>query len=194
MTRRGLPIVLILAAVALSSCGGAGRPAAQPASGSASCLAAQTAPAAFQPTGGNGQRMPDVALPCFDGGGTVQLGQLRGPAVVNLWGSWCEPCRTELPAFERYARRAAGHVMVIGVDSADTPEGGGSIIKDMGLTFPNLFDDDSALATALGRFVLPITLFVDADGRIAFLYNGQALDDQTLARLVEQHLRVVVPA
>jgi thiol-disulfide isomerase/thioredoxin len=137
--------------------------------------------------------LPEVGLPCFDRGRIVYVGQLRGPAVVNLWASWCAPCRTELPAFQQYARRAAGLVTVVGVNTLDTRDAAASVVEDMGLTFPMLVDNRGTLLTALGKTALPVTVFVDRAGRVAYVYQDRALDDDSLDRLVEQHLGVAVP-
>lgn len=184
-------LAALLLTLALAGCGDGSVDAVAP-SGVDSC-ASLPAPASGRPADGAGRPLPELTLPCFSGGRTVQLGQLRGPLVVNLWASWCGPCRTELPAFQRYADRTRGLVTVLGVDTADTWTGGTSIIEDFDLTFPNLVDEKAALQAALGRSALPVTLFVDRAGRIAYLYNSTALDEETLELLVEQHLGVVVP-
>lgn len=134
--------------------------------------------------------LPDVSLPCFTGGATVQLAALRGPAVVNLWASWCPPCRKELPAFQRLADRTGGRLHVIGVDVRDRRESARSLAVDFGLTFPNLVDTDELLRTRLGRAALPVTLLLDTEGRIRHIDETGALDDAALAALVERHLGV----
>jgi thiol-disulfide isomerase/thioredoxin len=186
--------VLLAGVCALAGCAGGGAaPAPTHAAGPDTC-APLAVPVA---TGGTSDvsraALPDVALPCFTGDRIVQVGQLRGPAVINLWASWCGPCRTELPAFERYARRANGLVTVVGVNTEDTRTGGTSIVEDLHLTFPNLLDERGKLRTTLGRTALPVTVFVDRDGRIAYVYNAEALDEDNLELRVEQYLGVVVP-
>jgi thiol-disulfide isomerase/thioredoxin len=136
--------------------------------------------------------LPAITLPCFSGGGVpVALAGLRGPAVVNLWASWCHPCRSELPVLQRYAERAAGRVHVVGVVTEDpAPERPASLALDLGLTFPSLFDPAGELQAALGRAALPITLFVDGAGTVRAVHLAGALDDAELERQVEQHLGV----
>jgi thiol-disulfide isomerase/thioredoxin len=141
---------------------------------------------------GSGQALPDLRLPCFTGGAEVSLGTLRGPAVVNLWASWCQPCRQELPAFQRLAQRAGGRVHVVGVDTADRRDAAQSLAADLGLTFPALLDPDAKLRLALQRNALPLTLFVDGHGRVRYVDASGALDDTTLAGLVKRHLGVAV--
>jgi len=135
--------------------------------------------------------LPDVELPCFVDGQPVRVDQIRGPAVINLWASYCEPCRVELPAFQRLAERLGDQLHVIGVDTHDGREAARSIGEDFGLTFPNLYDRDAAMQSKLGRGAfLPMTLFVDGHGRIRHIDTSGALDDATLATLVARHLDI----
>ena len=134
--------------------------------------------------------LPSFGLACFNGGEEVVLADLRGPAVVNLWASWCPPCRKELPAFQRLAERADGRLHVVGVVAADDREMARALGERLGLTFPNLFDGDDRVRAALGRNFLPMTLLVDADGRVRHLDSSGALDDAALDELIGQYLGV----
>jgi thiol-disulfide isomerase/thioredoxin len=177
---------------------------AAPTGGTPKAAAAGTSPAA--PVGGTpaaaastgagavATDLPDLRLPCFTGGAQVAVADLRGPAVINLWASWCPPCREELPALQRLAQRAAGQVHVIGVNSKDRPAAAASIGADFGLTFPNLVDPDQQVQRAVAPNVLPVTLLVDADGRIRHTVVSGALDDDRLTDLLRRHLGVTVPA
>ncbi len=156
--------------------------AASPFADCAVLTAAPTAPAAD---------LPEISLPCFTGGSPVQLTALRGPAVINVWGSWCGPCREELPVMQALADATAGNLRVVGVDTMDTREAGASFAADTGITFPTLFDPDKKLLTALGKINLPVTVFVGADGT-QFVYTGKALDKPTLGGLVREHTGVTV--
>jgi thiol-disulfide isomerase/thioredoxin len=140
--------------------------------------------------------VPDLTLPCFHGGMSVRLTELDGPAVVNLWASWCEPCVKELPAFGKLAAKADGRVTVLGVVTRDTRESAASLADELGITFPTLFDERARLATALveqkrATSALPVTVFI-ADGRVVYAYQGPALDEATLDQLVAEHLGVKV--
>ena len=146
------------------------------------------------PAAGAGAAVPDLALPCFDGGRSVRLATLRGPVIINLWASWCAPCRTELPAVQRYAVAAAGRMSVLGVITRDSGrDAPASIIQGFGLTFPMLTDANGALLAALGRTTLPVTLLVTGAGRIAYTYVGAALDEPALDGLARKYLGVEVP-
>ncbi|SCG78226.1 Thiol-disulfide isomerase or thioredoxin [Micromonospora echinaurantiaca] len=143
---------------------------------------------------GGGDPLPELTLNCFTGGAPVALRDVRGPAVVNVWASWCAPCRTELPAFQRLSERADGQLRVLGVNSRDSRAGAQSIGEDFGVRFPVLVDQGEALQRALGRNAIPLTLFVDGQGRVRHVDASGALDDARLAALVGQHLGLAVPA
>jgi cytochrome c biogenesis protein CcmG, thiol:disulfide interchange protein DsbE len=118
------------------------------------------------------------------------LRELRGPAVLSLWASWCSPCRTELPVMQRLADRAAGRLTVLGVDTGDSREAGASFATDAQVTMPTLFDQESRLLTALAGTRLPVTVFVDGNGRRQV--TVLPLNAGKLAELVRTHTGVAV--
>ncbi|WP_412540910.1 TlpA disulfide reductase family protein [Longispora sp. K20-0274] len=124
-----------------------------------------------------------MELPCFTGGAATSV---TGPAVVNLWASWCAPCRQELPAFQRLAE--SGKVTVLGVVTLDDRGRALDTAKDLGVRFPTLYDSAGRLQKSVGKSLLPVTLFVDAQGRVTHTYTGPALDDAALGTLVKEHL------
>jgi thiol-disulfide isomerase/thioredoxin len=135
-------------------------------------------------------RIPDLTLECLSGGGTVRLTRLHRPAIINLWASWCAPCRTELPEFQRYATRLGDRVTVIGVDTGDTRAAGSALLQDKRVSYPILFDDQRRLLSAVERGALPVTLFVDADGGLRYLYNSTALDETGITKLAQTYLGI----
>ncbi|MEH0934420.1 TlpA family protein disulfide reductase [Micromonospora psammae] len=163
----------------------------------ADCATLTSAPAATgaatsASTGDAGARLPELSLSCFTGGAPVALRDVRGPLVVNLWASWCAPCRQELPAFQRLSERSAGKLQVLGVNNRDSRGGAQSIGEDFGVRFPMLFDQGGALQRELKRNAMPLTLLVDAGGRIRHVDSSGALDDARLTELVRRHLGVEV--
>ncbi|MGW3887560.1 TlpA family protein disulfide reductase [Micromonospora chokoriensis] len=163
-------------------------PTAAATPGSGTKTPGTTAPVA------GGQALPELTLSCFTGGAPVALRSVAGPAVINVWASWCPPCRKELPAFQRLSQRTTGQLQVVGVNSRDSRSGAQSIGEDFGVRFPILVDQGEALQRELKRNAIPLTLFVDADGRIRHIDATGALDDAQLAKLVRQHLGLTVPA
>ena len=97
--------------------------------------------------------LPAVTLPCLGGGSDVDLSTLRGPMVVNLWASWCGPCRTEMPILQGFAEEYDGRVAVLGVDYQDVqPEAALELARDSGVTYPLLADPQ---ADAQRRVTVP---------------------------------------
>lgn len=194
---RVFAVVAVL--LTFASCTGGGRVAgddpgtATPAAGPFAACPQPTGPAEAGVA-----PVPDIALPCLAGGGSVSLARAFGkPTVINFWASWCAPCRDELPAFQRYADRVArdapGAVLVIGVVTGDRRDAAASLAADLGIHFPALYDADRVVTRQLGRNALPVTLLLDAQGRLVHLYQAEPLTDRTLALLVEKHLKLNNP-
>ncbi|GGO90659.1 hypothetical protein GCM10011584_22960 [Nocardioides phosphati] len=113
--------------------------------------------------------LPDLTLPCLGGGTPVDLARLRGPMVITFWASWCGPCRRELPIFQRFAKKHAGRVAVLGIDYNDVnPAAALELIRTSGATFPLLADTETATAQKGGLPIslLPTLAFLDADGEL----------------------------
>jgi thiol-disulfide isomerase/thioredoxin len=137
--------------------------------------------------------LPDTALACAVGKQPVQLARLGRPAVINLWASWCAPCRKELPELQRFADSAGSELVVLGVVSGDTEAAATAAARDFGISFPAVLDPQERLRRDLGLVGLPMTLFVDAQGQISYVYHsGEPLTVSTLEELSRQHLGVVV--
>ncbi|WIN00996.1 TlpA disulfide reductase family protein [Actinoplanes oblitus] len=142
------------------------------------------------PPAGGDTELPDVTLACFTGGEQVRLGELRGPAVINIWSSFCGPCREELPVIQRLADRSAGRLTVLGVDTGDARDAAASFGADHGVSMPTLYDRDQKLIAALGAVNLPNTVFVDAAGK--YYLHRLPVDAAELTRLVAEHTGVTV--
>jgi cytochrome c biogenesis protein CcmG, thiol:disulfide interchange protein DsbE len=138
--------------------------------------------------------LPDLTLPCLGGGPDVQLAGLAGePMVINLWASWCAPCREELPILQEYAERADGRVTVIGVDFQDMrPEAALELARRSGVTYPQLADVDAELKQAFRVQGMPWTVVIDADGRIVHTLTGQIHSVDELDEAVDESVGVSV--
>jgi cytochrome c biogenesis protein CcmG, thiol:disulfide interchange protein DsbE len=119
------------------------------------------------------------------------VSQLRGPAVINLWASWCAPCREELPAMQRLADATAGRLHVVGVDSGDDRDAAVDFATSRKVTLPTLSDPDRKLLGVIGRVNLPITVFIDPAGK-RHVYDQAPPDDVRLAALVRAYTGVAV--
>jgi thiol-disulfide isomerase/thioredoxin len=140
-----------------------------------------------------GDPLPDVTLPCLGGGPAVALPDLRGPLVVNLFAQWCEPCRDELPYYQRLHEEGADSVQVLGIDYLDTqPDGAIALAKATGVTFPLLADPDGTLRPKLRVRGLPGVVLVDADGGVVHVEYTVIRSYRQLTDLVAEHLDVTV--
>ncbi|MGY1773408.1 TlpA family protein disulfide reductase [Blastococcus sp. SYSU D00813] len=136
------------------------------------------------------ETLPALEFDC-PGGGTLDLARAPGvPTVVNLWASWCGPCREELPLVQGLADRAGDRLGVVGVISRDGAPQAESFAEEADATFPSAFDGDGDLMAELGIGALPYTYFLDADGGVAFVQVGPVDSVDELAALVAEHLGI----
>ncbi len=182
-----LGLVALLPACTASADDGGTTPAAPTTTWSAPLRACPDQP--DEPAAGE-QTLPAVELAC-PGGGTLDLGRAPGvPTVVNLWASWCGPCREELPLVQQLADLAGDRVSVVGVISKDGIPQADSFATDAGATFPSAYDRDGRLMDELGVNVLPFTYLVDADGALVHTEVGPVASVEELRALVAEHLGV----
>lgn len=134
------------------------------------------------------------SLPAFDLPGvrdaaaTLRSADLAGrPAVVNLWASWCVPCRKELPALAAAARTYGDRVRFVGIDHQDNRPDAVELLDRSGVTYPSGFDPEGRFAEQLRVRGLPATAFVDRQGRIVHLQLG-GLVPAAIDRYVQQLL------
>ena len=157
---------------------------------------ASAAPAAAT-TGGlipsprEGFLAPDFTLDLLDGG-QVTLSDLRGKGVViNLWASWCPPCRAEMPAIQRVYERSKGRgleVLAVNTTYQDSERAALDFIQELGLTFPVPLDRTGTVSRSYQLRALPSTFFVDREGIIRKVIFGGPMSEATLQTAVEQIL------
>ncbi|HXT46617.1 MAG TPA: TlpA disulfide reductase family protein [Pseudonocardiaceae bacterium] len=124
-------------------------------------------------------------------GTTVSLAQYPDRVVVlNVWGSWCGPCRSEAAELVRVANATAGQgVQVLGIDVRDSRQAGADFARDFGLTYPSIFDPPGRTLFALAglpRSVVPLTIVLDRHHRVAavFLHAVHVPDLQPVVQRV----------
>jgi cytochrome c biogenesis protein CcmG/thiol:disulfide interchange protein DsbE len=131
-------------------------------------------------------------LDCLDGSTGIVLEALRGPAIVNVWGSWCGPCQEEIPLFVDFYSRAKDKVTLLGIDVEEAQVSDGRhFVQTRGITWPNLYDKDGRTASIIGPGV-PVTYFVDAQGATVYTKIGVITSVQELEMLTEKYLGIKV--
>jgi cytochrome c biogenesis protein CcmG, thiol:disulfide interchange protein DsbE len=128
------------------------------------------------------------ALPTMDPDTFLRLlEQLRGtPVVINVWGSWCPPCREEMPRLVAAHHEIGDRVQFLGIDIQDSRMEARAFMDEFGMTFPSVFDVPDAIKTSLGRFGQPVTIFYRRDGTLSFAWAGPIPDD-----LLRDHLQAI---
>ncbi len=130
---------------------------------------------------------PDFRLETIDGG-AVTLSALRGRVVVvNLWASWCPPCRAEMPAFQAVNEDFGSQglvVLAVNMTYQDSAAEASSFAAELGLTFPIGLDHSGEIAESYRMRALPTTFFIDAEGIIRQVLVGGPLNEATLRSIV----------
>lgn len=157
---RGVAAAAVALSLLASACAGAGPGEEAPGGGD----------------GGGGSLLPEdrLALPLFDFEKFERLlAELRGtPVVVNIWGSWCPPCRVEAPDLAELAREFEGRVQFLGVDILDSREAAREFILEFDWPYPSVFDPNGEIRDRLGYVGQPVTVVYDREGEISFEWTG----------------------
>lgn len=114
-----------------------------------------------------GERLPEAQLNALVGS-SGKLSSFRGkPLLINVWASWCGPCRAEMGSIERLSQRYRGKGFnVVGISTDDDIAAAARFVKVSGVSFPNYIDRDLILENMLGADRLPLTVLVDDKGRV----------------------------
>ena len=133
---------------------------------------------------GAGAQLPDISLPCLGQPGSLNLRDLPAkPVVLNLWASWCGPCREEMPALQRVHTAAGGQVLFLGIDTRDGQSAARSFVQDFGVTYASLSDPEGTVLNRLGGRGLPLTIVLAADGTVLDRTIGGITQDKLVSVL-----------
>lgn len=138
-----------------------------------------------------GDAVPDRELPVLGGSGRGQIADYRGHWVlVNLWASWCGPCRKEAPVLDRFARRhRRDNVRVLGIDVQDNSDDALSFLRQYRVSYPQLRSVGAERSEAFGSTGVPENFLVDPQGRLAFIRRGpvdERILEEQVVPLVEE--------
>lgn len=102
-----------------------------------------------------------------------RIDRLHGyPVVVNVWASWCVPCRQEFPVLQKLASHYGKKVAFVGINSEDSDAAAATFLREEPVPYPSYTDPDKKLAEALGVRGFPDTAFYDRDGKLLYLKQG----------------------
>ena len=134
-----------------------------------------------------------LEMPCLDGSEIINFHAIRGPIVVNVWGSWCVGCREEMPYFiDLYAtsKFKNGDIKLLGIDVQErTLDAGQAFIKSYGMSWPHLIDIEDKSKFLFGPGV-PVTWFIDEEGKVASTKIGAYTNKEELFQQVEKAFKI----
>ena len=134
----------------------------------------------------------DTLLNCLTGSQKISVESLRGPLIVNVWGSWCGPCADEIPLFVDFHHHADGKVKILGiaVEEAKSQDAKDFIVAN-GMTWPNLYDAKGVTRSTFGMGV-PVTWFIDKHGNVVYKHVGVVKSTEELIELTNKYLKVSI--
>ncbi len=138
-----------------------------------------------------GGTLPEAVLQGLNGP-TRTLGSFRGkPLIINVWASWCGPCREEMASLERLAwHEEARHFALIGVSTDDDAAEAVKVLRETNATISHFIDQGLQMENILGASRLPLTVLVGADGRVLDkIYGARQWDGSESLRLIEETFR-----
>ncbi len=123
------------------------------------------------------------------------VGSVKGhPAVVNVWASWCGPCRQEMPVMQRTALNRGREVAFIGVDLKDNRPAAKRFLKTVPLSYPSVEDPDGRIFESFKVAGVPSTVFYDAAGKQTYIHQGPYLSEKDLQTDIDRYAAAGKPA
>jgi thiol-disulfide isomerase/thioredoxin len=138
-------------------------------------------------SGGAASSLPDVEITALDGGEASNLSDIEGPAVINLWATWCAPCRREIPAFEEVHQERGDSIRFVGVNVGEDADQALRFLDDLDVTYDQFLDPEGYVVTELEATAMPVTIVIDADGAITTRHLGP-LDQDGLNTAIDEAL------
>jgi thiol-disulfide isomerase/thioredoxin len=129
-------------------------------------------------------------LECLGGGDAIATDQIVGPALINVWGTWCKPCREELPHLTEFYEKNKNQVNVIGIAVEERSQTAViKFIENNGMNWPVLYDADGSTKAEFGMGV-PVTWFVDQDGEVQYKKFGPFRNVEEIESAARKYLGV----
>ena len=117
-----------------------------------------------------------------------RIAELRGyPVVVNVWASWCGPCRFEFPVLQKLSAKYGRKVAFLGVNAEDSNDAAATFLREEPVPYPSYTDPDKEIFDSLGAIGLPDTAFYDESGELVYLKQGPYAEDSELEADVRRY-------
>ena len=136
---------------------------------------------------GSSESIDVPELPVIDELILSELLTSDSPLVLNVWASWCIPCRSEAPLLSAAHEAFGDEVSFVGIDIEDTQDAARSFISEYGLEFDNYFDRSGSVRSTLGGVGVPITYFFAPGGELVYQHSG-VIDERTLSLQIDEIL------
>ncbi|MEZ5296647.1 MAG: TlpA disulfide reductase family protein [Ilumatobacteraceae bacterium] len=137
--------------------------------------------------GDESSSLPDVEIVSLNGTETTSLADLEGPAVINLWATWCAPCRREIPAFEEVHQARSDEVRFVGINVGEDADVAAEYLAEVGATYDQFSDSAGYVVTELDTTAMPVTIVIDANGNITERKLGP-MDEDDLNVAIDEAL------
>ena len=128
-------------------------------------------------------------MPCLDGSGEINFHQLKGPLLINVWGSWCEGCKQEMPYFVELYQNPLfknGQIQMLGINVEEKSKNDAiEYIQKSGMSWPNL-EDTSGISKSIFGPGVPVTWFIDENGKNIGTKIGGYTNNKELFNQVEK--------
>ena len=134
-----------------------------------------------------GDVLPAVEIVPLTDGDAISLDEIDGPAVVNLWATWCAPCRREIPDFEAVHRARRDEVRFVGINVGEDASPAAAFIDEVGATYDQFRDPEGFVVTELRTTAMPVTLVIDAAG-VVTTRNLGPMDESDLNDVIDEAL------
>jgi thiol-disulfide isomerase/thioredoxin len=183
---RRLMLLVVLAAL-LPGCSSTSSTPPSAAHPAADTRALAGAPAPLASLHAQANRLLDGGTSAF----SARVRALRGyPIVVNKWGSWCGPCREELPYFQRESVTHGKRVAFLGVDAVDPESGARKLMAQLPVSYPSYKDPDQKISAGLnGVQATPVTAFYSPQGELLYTHQGGYPSQAKLAQDIGRYAR-----
>jgi thiol-disulfide isomerase/thioredoxin len=137
-----------------------------------------------EPAPKSGSPAPDFELSALDGGVHKLSDHLGKPVFINFWATWCKPCILEMPNLQKYYEQYGDQFEILAINAGESEWDVSQFVKDMGLSFPVILDQQSKIAVLYKVQGFPTTYIISSDGIIQGVHIGM-LSEKKIGEYLE---------